>query len=140
MEKQEKKSQPVQQTQEHTEKKGSEDQRKDKKNRYNKYYKALLILPAIMMLFSLVYLFQFSAQHGDLVLKDISLTGGTTITVFDSGVDINELKNSLRAQFPDLVVRSISDLRTGKQQAFFLETTSSPEEISFFSEANSCPE
>jgi len=39
------------------------------------------------------------------------------------------VKNELRNDFPDLVVRSISNIRTGKQQAFFVETTGGVEEI-----------
>lgn len=96
---------------------------------YQKNYKKLLALPVIMILASIIYLAQFNSQHGDLILKDVSLTGGTTITVFDESVDINDLKNSLRGEFPDLTARSISDIRTQKQQAFFIETISDVEEI-----------
>ncbi|MCH7567797.1 MAG: protein translocase subunit SecF [Nanoarchaeota archaeon] len=108
----------------------SEEQpQENKKNWYEKSYKLLLILPAALLLFSVVYLFQFNAQHGDIVYKDVSLTGGTTITVFDENVNTNDLKSSLIEQFPDLIIRGISDIRTRKQQAFFLETTADIDEI-----------
>lgn len=100
-----------------------------KKNWYDKYYKLLLIIPAVLLLFSIIYLFQFNAQNGDIVFKDVSLTGGTTITVFDENVSPDDVKNALRNDFPDLIVRSISDIRTGKQQAFFVETTEGVEKI-----------
>ena len=100
-----------------------------KKNWYEKYYKLLLILPAILLVFSIIYLFNFNAQNGDIVYKDVSLTGGTTITVFDENIDTKEVKDALKSEFPDIIVRGISDIRTGKQQAFFVETTSLPEEI-----------
>ncbi len=100
-----------------------------KTNWYNKHYKILLILPIIMFVFSIFYLFQFNANHGDIVLKDISLTGGTSVTVFDEGVDIDELKSTLRAEFPDLIVRKILDIRTRNQQAFIVETRSGVEEV-----------
>ena len=96
---------------------------------YSKSYKILLIIPALLLLLSFIYLFQFNAQNGDIVYKDVSLTGGTTITVFSPDVNLEELKNSLKTDFPDLIVRGISDIRTGKQQAFFVETSASPEEI-----------
>ena len=99
------------------------------KNWYEKHYKKLLIVPAILLIFSLVYLFQFSATHEDIVYKDVSLTGGTTITVFDSGVSPDEVTTALNEKFPDISVRGISDIRTGKQQAFFVETASEAEEI-----------
>jgi preprotein translocase subunit SecF len=100
-----------------------------RKNWYEKHYKLLLIIPAILLIFSIVYLFQFNSQNGDIVFKDVSLTGGTTITVFDKETNIDDLESSLSIQFPDLIVRSISDITTGKQQAFFVETSVEPEEI-----------
>jgi preprotein translocase subunit SecF len=96
---------------------------------YEKNYKKLLVLPAILLIISIIYLAQFSAQNGDIILKDVSLTGGTTITVFDGTTNIEDLKSTLRNQFPDLLTRSISDIRTGEQQAFFIETTAEVDQI-----------
>jgi len=101
----------------------------NKKNWYEKNYKLLLILPAVLLIFSLVYLVQFNAENGDLIYKDISLTGGTTITVFDESTDVEDLKINLEGKFPDILARTISDFRTGNQQAFFVETTSGVAEI-----------
>ena len=106
-----------------------EPENQSKKSWYDKHYKTLLIIPAILLLLSFIYLFQFNAKNGDLVYKDVSLTGGTTITVFDENTDIKQLKSALQVDFPDLIVRGISDIRTGKQQAFFVETSSSREDI-----------
>lgn len=102
---------------------------KQKKNWYDKNYKLLLILPAVLLIFSLVYLVQFNAENGDLIYKDISLTGGTTITVFDGSTDIVDLKSQLQEDFPDILIRTISDFRTGVQQAFFVETSAEADEI-----------
>ena len=92
------------------------------KNWYDRSYKLLLIIPALILIFSLVYLFIFYSHNSDIIYKDVSLTGGTTVTVFDANVDINDLKSSLKQEFPDLIVGSISDIRTGKQHGFFVET------------------
>lgn len=94
------------------------------KSWYDKHYKKLLVLPVIILCFSVFYLYQFEKENGDIVYKDVSLTGGTTITVFDGSVDIEDLKESLVNDFPDVNVRSISNLRTGQQEAFFVETSS----------------
>ncbi len=94
------------------------------KSWYDKHYKKLLILPVIILCFSVFYLYQFEKENGDIVYKDVSLTGGTTITVFDDSVDIEDLKEILVQDFPDVSVRSISNLRTGQQVAFFVETSS----------------
>jgi len=104
-------------------------QNETKKGWYERSYKLLLILPAAILIFSLIFLAQFQIQNGDIVYKDVSLTGGTTITVFDKSTNIDELKITLGSQFPDSIVRGISDIRTGKQQAFFVETSSPPDEI-----------
>ncbi|MEK6910257.1 MAG: protein translocase subunit SecF [Nanoarchaeota archaeon] len=99
------------------------------KNWYDKSYKWLLIIPALMLIFSIVYLINFNSKNGDIFYKDVSLTGGTTITVFDENVNIDEIEVSLKTSFPDVHARGISDIRTGKQEGFFVETKAEPEII-----------
>lgn len=99
------------------------------KNWYDKSYKYLLLIPALFLLFSIIYLSTFISTHGDIISKDVSLTGGTTISVFDSSVSVDSVESELSESFPGLLIREISDFRTGKQLGFFLETRSSPEEI-----------
>ncbi len=93
-----------------------------KKHWYDRIYKMLLILPAIFLLFTMLYLANFQRTHGDIILKDVSITGGTTITVLDSEVPIAEVEEKLRAEFPDLSLRGITDFRTAAQRGFILET------------------
>jgi len=80
---------------------------------YNKNYKKLLILPALILLISLIYITLFYIQTGDIINKDVSLTGGTTITLF-SDISSSELKSSLSEKFEDFSIRTITD-NTGKQ-------------------------
>ena len=55
---------------------------KDKKKfNYDKYYKLILIIPIIVLVLSLGYLFSFYSKTGDFINKDVSLSGGTTITL-----------------------------------------------------------
>ena len=100
-----------------------------KRNWHDKIYKKLLILPILALAFSIIYLGYFISLNGDIIYKDVSLTGETTITVFDDSVDIKILGENLKKDFPDIMIRGISNIRTGKQQAFFIETASTPEEI-----------
>ena len=60
---------------------------------YDKNYKLLLIIPALLLLISIVYLFVFVQNTGDIIRKDVSLTGGTSITVFDKDINLNDLKS-----------------------------------------------
>lgn len=99
------------------------------KNWHDKIYKKILIIPIVLLVLSLVYLGLFLSKNGDIIYKDVSLTGGTTITVFDANVDIDALKAVLSQEFSDVSIRGISDIRTGNQQAFFIETSASPDEI-----------
>ncbi|MBI5804065.1 hypothetical protein HY450_02375 [Candidatus Pacearchaeota archaeon] len=99
------------------------------KNWYDKNYKFLLLLPAVFLLFSIIYLYNFQSKNGDLILKDVTLTGGTTVTVFDSKVDIDSFVQLISVNFPDAKVRKISDFRTGGQTGFIIETQKSFEEI-----------
>jgi preprotein translocase subunit SecF len=82
-----------------------------------------------MLLISLVYLVGFYQKNGDLIYKDVSLTGGTTITVFDANANVEALKRELISEFPDIAIRGISNIRTGGQEGFILETKETPEQI-----------
>ena len=88
---------------------------------YNKNYKLFLIIPAILIIISLIYLFSFYSQHQDIIIKDVSLTGGTTITVYNE-VDLVGLEQFLSENLEDFSIREIFDLRTGGQEAFVVQT------------------
>jgi len=108
--------------------KGVEETRERQGNWHDKYYKILLIIPLLILVISLIYLFVFYKTTGDIINKDISLTGGTSITVF-SQTNIGELKAYLEKEFPQFNVREISDLRTRKQEAFVVEVSAQPEKV-----------
>lgn len=99
------------------------------KKNYDKHYKLALIIPAAMLLFSLAYLFIFYQSNGDIIKKDVSLTGGTTITVFDKNAELDNVKAGLIGEFPDLLIRGISDIGTGGQKGFTIETKSDAQTI-----------
>jgi len=90
---------------------------------HDKHYKNLLIIPAVLILFSIVYLFFFSSANGTLFYKDISLTGGTSITIYDS-ISTEDALISLQDKLEDLNIRKIYDLTTREEIAIIIETTS----------------
>ena len=97
------------------------------KSWYDKYYRILMLIPIILVILSLVYVFSFYSQHGDVMFKDSSLSGGTTITLIG---DIDSAKfDSLKKDFPDLLVRKLSDVRTGRSLALILESSASPDSL-----------
>lgn len=88
---------------------------------HDKYYKHLLLIPIGILLFAFIYLGVFYSANDDIMYKDISLTGGTTITVYGQ-VDLNALENALENKLEDLNTREISDLITQEQKAVIIET------------------
>lgn len=96
---------------------------------YNKTYKLLLLVPAIILVFCLIYMGYFYSVNGDFIRKDVSLTGGTSITVFDSNINIIDLKDKLESKFPGVALREISDIGDGGIRGATIETQSSVEEI-----------
>ena len=100
-------------------------QHEHKKHWYDRTYKFQLIISLVLILGTIIYLFNFYSQNGDLIYKDVSLKGGTTMTVFIPQ-DISKLEQELKAEFPDILIRKISDLRTGAQIGFIVESSSEP--------------
>ncbi len=98
------------------------------KSWYDRHYKKLLILPIILLAFCLAYLFFFYQQHGDIMRKDVSLSGGTTITL-QGDMEREGLEHQLRQEIPDVGVRTITELRSGKVIAVIIESSVMPEEL-----------
>jgi len=96
---------------------------------YDKYYKVLLLIPILMLIISIVYLFSFYSQNGDIMHKDVTLTGGTSLTIYSENISLTDLEAFLKPKFDDLVIRSLTDINTEKTIAISIETASTPEEL-----------
>ncbi len=94
---------------------------RESKKWYDKHYKLLFLLPVILLVSSLFYISFFYVQNKDLMHKDVTLTGGTTITVYAENSP-EEIEKFLSVEGVDASVRSLADLRTGKQIAFSVES------------------
>jgi preprotein translocase subunit SecF len=110
-----------------------QNQETPRKNWHDRYYKKLLLIPLALLLFSLVYLGIFYSNHNDVFLKDISLTGGTSVTI-NGKLDTSSLEKELTGKFDEVKIRVISDLITGEQLATIIETTANSDEIKTFLE------
>ncbi|MCR4285193.1 MAG: hypothetical protein NUV97_04100 [archaeon] len=80
---------------------------------YDKNYKKLLIIPAVVLVASIIYLILFTVQTGDIISKDISLTGGSTISVFTE-IPVQEIETALNLELSDFSIHSLED-NTGRQ-------------------------
>ena len=67
---------------------------------YDKKYKLLLIIPFLILFFSLAQIGYQIYSTGDFIKRDVSLKGGVTVTIpYDKNVDINELEKQISAKF-----------------------------------------
>jgi preprotein translocase subunit SecF len=89
---------------------------------HDKYYKHLLLIPALLFVFSFIYLGIFYSQTGEFFIKDISLSGGTSATITGNNLNINQLEEDLSSKLEDLNVKNVYDIISMEQKAVILET------------------
>ena len=80
---------------------------------YDKNYKKLLIAPIVVLTISLIFLAFFYSSTGDIIHKDVSLTGGTTITI-STEISQEDLESFVSKTISDFEIKKISD-NSGKQ-------------------------
>jgi len=97
------------------------------KQSYDRNYKKILVIPLIMLILSLSIIAYTYFKTGDFLRRDVSLTGGTTITVVSS-LSHSEVQQALSKQFSDIEVSSLSD-NTGKQTHLIIITSATKEQI-----------
>lgn len=97
------------------------EQEKKDKNFHDRYYKLLLLIPIAFLVFSSVYMFVFYSNNQDFIYKDISLTGGTSVTLYNT-LNAVELKQELSGKLEGINIREIYDLVTREQKALVIET------------------
>lgn len=90
---------------------------------HDKNYKLLLLIPLALLIFGFIYLGFFYSQNHDFMYKDISLTGGTSVTINEK-IDSTALANAISSKLQNVNIREISDLITQQQIAVIVETQS----------------
>ncbi len=82
---------------------------------YDKKYRLLLIIPFLILFFSLAQIGYQIYTTGDFINKDVSLKGGVTVTI-PSGKDFDavQIQNQISSQFPgnDIVIRTLRSTGT----------------------------
>ena len=68
----------------------------------------------------------FYSQNNDFIYKDISLTGGTSVTIYEK-ISPLEIELALSEQLDEISTRQIYDLITKEQKAVIIETKSDGE-------------
>ncbi len=99
----------------------------EKKNFHDKYYKILLLIPVALIILSLISMVIFYSNTGDFINKDISLTGGTSATIYEK-ISPSQIKEDLQDKLLEVNTRAIYDIITREQKAVIIETTTEGEE------------
>ena len=77
---------------------------------YDKKYKLLLVIPFLILFFSLAQIsYQLFSTH-DFLIRDISLKGGVTVTIpLVMAIDASQIEKQIHSKFPhnDVVVRTL---------------------------------
>jgi preprotein translocase subunit SecF len=90
---------------------------------HDKNYKKLLIIPSLLIIFCFIYLGIFYSTNHDIFYKDISLTGGTSVTINEK-INPSDLQTAISGKLNSLNIREISDLLTHEQIAVIVESKS----------------
>lgn len=94
---------------------------------YDKNYKRILVIPIIVLILALAFIINFYVQTGDFINRDISLTGGTTITIF-TNISESQIHAGLVGKIKDLETRVLTD-NFGNQNQIAIMSSQKPEEI-----------
>lgn len=105
----------------------TEEQTKKYNELYNKYHKVVLIIPIILLILSISYLVFFYSRNGDILIKDISLSGGSSISIYEK-IDVNELQSDLNGKLEDFDITELYDIVTREQIGVIITTKTSVEE------------
>ncbi len=98
---------------------------------YDKKYKILLLISLLITAFVIFQLVFMYATTGDIMRKDVSLTGGTLITVqTDKQIDLESFTSSLQIKLGESVsIKKLSDITTGKQIAIVAESKADTDKL-----------
>ena len=99
------------------------------KSWFDRNYKLMMIIPILIVIASLFYIGNFYVKNNDVILKDISLSGGTSITLNDERIDYSSLESQLKEKYADIDFRRLTDMRTGKEIAFVIQVNAEPDKI-----------
>ncbi len=89
---------------------------------YEDKYKQLIIIPFAILLIAILIIVMNIVQTGDFVSKGYSLSGGISITVTVSDLNIVEMSSYLKDSLPnyDIIVRQLSE--AGQNRGFIVES------------------
>ncbi len=95
---------------------------------YEKHYKKLQIIPIIIIILSILVIFNFYRTHGDIIEKDVTLKGGITTTILTSQeFNLIALQERLIEEFGDASTRRITEFGTSRQVGIIADVSTEDE-------------
>ena len=96
---------------------------------YKKNYVKLLLIPIIVFLLSVGFIAYYYNANGDVIKKDVSLSGGTSVTIpLSEPVDIVKLESDVAAELEEVSIRLLADPTTRTQEGLVIDTRESDSE------------
>ncbi len=96
---------------------------------FKNHPKKLMILPILLILFSAILLINQQITTGEIIQKDISLSGGMTVTLYtDVQIDKALLTTTLEKDFSEVLIRGLSEFGTDKEVGIVIDTPDINEE------------
>ncbi len=88
-------------------------------------YKKLLIIPLLIFIISIAILTTQYINTGEIIKKDVTLSGGTSATLITTDYNIEEIKTSLTNNFPDsdISIRELSTFGSKQKTGIIIEMT-----------------
>jgi preprotein translocase subunit SecF len=96
---------------------------------YTNNHQKLLFIPIILFIASVVIIFSFYLENGDIMEKDVTLKGGITTTIqTEQEINLNQLESTLRQQYGDATVRKLAEFGSDKQRGIIAEVATEQEQ------------
>ncbi len=91
------------------------------KSYYEHHYKKLLLIPLLILILAIGQIAFQVATTGDFIHKGISLKGGITVTVPEAAINLAQLEETLKTDFPEYETSLRTLTREGRASGFVLE-------------------
>ena len=98
---------------------------------FKENYKKIMILPIILLIFSLVFIGVKYSKDGEVFERDVSLKGGTSFTIYtEKEINILEAEEKLSKEIgSDVFIRESMDFSSGKRLNYIIEVEETNDKI-----------
>lgn len=95
---------------------------------FERNYKILMFIPVLILILSLISIAIFYSNNGELFSRDVSLSGGTTLTI-QGNFNVEELETFILEQYPDTSFRVLTDFSSGQSEAIIIESSAESQDL-----------